>query len=241
MSKNNAGLTEVPRIERHYQYHQEWNFGKGAVREAFQRVFSPDADYVLFQTITNQEAIDVLRQYVASREGMSSPWKIRKVQSDDKPRYVPGASDRDNGLEFDNSLMDSYQRAIDKIAKKAIGSENYSHYLMVATKGVHNLDRDPNAIFWPRVYIVNAEKQEGLKRIIDDLSGDESFEILKGLESPQFYQMAEIETLHNLGMSPLVRLPSELRVGAQDLSKYVDFLAQMTETYKWTGPVIEVD
>ncbi|MFQ5572905.1 MAG: hypothetical protein ACE5EJ_01500 [Nitrosopumilaceae archaeon] len=241
MDGKSAGLTEIPRTERHPQYHQEWNFGKGAVREAFQRVFSPDAEYVLFQTIANQEAIDVLRQYVASRKGMDAPWEIRRKKSGDEPRYIPGASDRDNGLQFDNSLMDSYQRAIDKIAKETLGSKNYSHYSMVSTNGVHSLDRDPNAIFWPRVYIVNAEKQEGLKGIIDNLSGNESFEMLRGLESPQFYQMAEIETLHSLGISPLVRLPNELRVGAQDLSKYVDFLAQMTETYKWTGPVIEVD
>jgi hypothetical protein len=227
-----AGLTEVPRTERHYTYNEEWNFGKGAVREAFQRVFFPDADYVLFQIVANKEAVNVLRQYVASRKSMDSPWEIRRKKSGDEPRYVPGANDECNSLQFDNSLTDLYQRAIDKIAKETLGSENYSHYPMVLTNGVHSLERDPNAIFWPRVYIVNAKKQEELKGIIDNLSGDESFEILKKLESPQFYQMAEIETLHNLGISPLVRLPQELRVGAQDLSKYVDFLTQMTETYR---------
>lgn len=241
MDGKSAGLTEVPRIKRQYQHYQEWNFGNGAVREAFRRVFSPDVDYLLFQTIANQEAVDVLKQYVASRKGMDAPWEIRRRKSGDEPRYVPGASDRNNGLQFDNSLMDSYQRAIDKIAKETLGSKNYSHYPMVSTNGVHSLDRDPNAIFWPRVYIVNTEKQEGLKGIIDNLSGDESFEILRELESPQFYQMAEIETLHDLGISPLFRLPNELRVGAQDLSKYVDFLAQMTETREWAGPIIEVD
>jgi len=221
MDGKSAGLTEVPRTKRHSQYHQEWNFGKGAVREAFQRVFSPDANYMLFQTIANQEAVDVLRQYMASREDMDTPLK--------------------KGLQFDNNLMDAYQRAIDKIAEEIIGRENYSHYPMVSTDGVHNLDRDPNAIFWPRIYIVNADEEEKLKGIIDNLSGDESFEVLRTLESPQFNQMPEIEILHNLGISPLVRLPDELRVGAQDLSKYVDFFAQMTETYKWTGQVIKVD
>ena len=241
MSGKNAGLTEVLRTKRHYQYHQEWNFGKGAIREAFQRVFSPEADYVLFQTIANQEAVDVLRKYVASREGMDSPWEIRKIRARDKPRYVPGASDECNGLQFDNNLMDSYQRAIDKIAKETLGDEHYSHYPMVSTNGVHSLDRDPNAIFWPRVYIVNAKQHEGLTGIIDNLSSNKSFEVLRELESPQFYQMAEIETLHKLGIAPLVRLPQELRIGVQNLSKYVDFLTQMSETYKWTGPVIEVD
>ncbi len=232
MRRKSAGLTEVLRTERIRQCGQEWNFDKGDVREAFQRVFSSDADYVLFQTIANQEAVNTLSKYKASREDMNKPWKIKRIKLGDKPIYVPGASDRDNGLTFDNSLMDSYQRAIDKIAKETIGQENYSHYPMVSTNGVHSLERDPNAIFWPRIYIVNAKKQEGLKKIITDLSGDKSFEILRELESPQFYQMAEIETLHNLGISPLVILPNKLRVGARDLTKYVDFLAQMTETYK---------
>ena len=238
---NESCLTEVPRTKRHHQCNEKWRFGKGDVREAFQRVFSSESNYVLFQTVVNQEAVDVLKKYVASRKGMDPQWEIRKLKPQDKPRYVPGASNEDNGLQFDNSLMDSYQLAIDKIAKENLGKENYSHYPMVSTNGVHSQDRDSNAIFWPRVYIVNAEQHQGLTEIIDNLSDDKSLEILKELESPQFYQMAEIETLHNLGVAPLVRLSKELRVGTQDLLKHVDFLAQMSESYRWTGPVIEVD
>ncbi len=236
-----TSLTEVPRTRRQFGYHHRWNFGKGDVREAFQRIFSPKKDYVLFQTIANKEAVKALRKYVGFRESMDAPWEVRKIESDDDPRYVPGASNQGNGLQFDNSLMDSYQRAIDKIANGTLKQKDFSHYPMVSTNGVHNLDRDPNAIFWPRVYLVDAEKQEDLKGIIDDLSGDESLEVLRDLESPQFYQMAEIETLHNLGIAPLVRLEQELSIGAQELSMYVDFLAQMTETYKWTGLVIFED
>lgn len=238
MSGKNAVLTEVPRTKRHSP---EWNFDKGDVREAFQRVFSPDTDYVLFRTIANQKAVDVLKEYVASRKGGGSPWEIRKRKFEDKPRYVPGASNESNGLQFDNSLMDSYQGAVDKIASKTLGTKNYSHYSMVSTNGVHSLDRDPNAIFWPEIYIVNARRYDGLTKIIDNLSGDKSFEVLKSLESPCFYQMAEIEILHRLGVAPLVRLPQELRIGAQDLSKYVNFLAQMFETYEWAGPVVDAD
>ena len=62
MSRKNACLTELPRTERHFQYHRKWIFGDGDVREALQRVFSPEADYVLFQTIANQEAVDFLSQ-----------------------------------------------------------------------------------------------------------------------------------------------------------------------------------
>ena len=37
MSGKNAGLTEVSRIKRHYQYHQDWNFGQGYVLFAKQK------------------------------------------------------------------------------------------------------------------------------------------------------------------------------------------------------------
>jgi len=241
MISEDIGLTEVPRTERLYYGQEEWNFGEGDVRKAFQKVFTPGQDYVLFQTIANKEAVDVLRRYIASRKDMSSPWNIRKIQRGDTPEYCPGATDKGNGLQFDNSLMDSYQRAIDKIANENLGERNFSHYPMVSTNGVHNLDRDSKSIFWPIIYMVTAEKEESLKEIIDNLSGDKSFEMLKEQESPQFYQMAEIETLHKLGIAPLVRLPQELRVGAKDLSRYVDFFAQMEESYKWTGSVREAD
>lgn len=238
---SDAGLTKVPRIKRNRHYDQEWRFDEGDVRKALERVFSQDAEYILFQTAANKDAAEALKEYVAFREGMETPWNIRKIEEGDKPAYVPGARDECNGLQFDNSLMDRYLRGINKIASETLGEENFSDYSIVSTRGVHNLERDPNAVFWPRTFIVNTENEDDLKGIIDNLSGDKSFEVLRELESPQFYQMAEIETLHNLGIPPLNRLARELRVGAGDLATYIDFFAQMTESYKWTGPVIDVD
>ncbi len=208
------GLTEVERTERTRRQDSEWSFRKGDVREAFQKVFSPDANYALFQTIANQKAVEILNQ-----QRISNKYKKR--------------------LEFSNSLMDSYEQAIDEIANKNAGENNFSYYPMICTDGVHNLDRDPNAIFWPRIYIVNEKKQVELKRIINELAGDEAFEVLKKHESPQFYQMAEIEILHEQKIAPIVRLERELKIGAQELVKYIDFLAQMRETCKlsstWTS------
>ncbi|MBS3083394.1 hypothetical protein J4423_01170 [Candidatus Pacearchaeota archaeon] len=234
-------LTEVPKTQRYYQTHQKWDFNKGDVREAFERVFSPEKDYVLFQTIANKEAVEALEGYVGFRKDMGSPWVVRKIRKGDDPVYVPGASDVCNGLMFDNSLMDSYRCAIDKTAKRLIGRENFSHYPLVSTRGVHYNDRDQKAIFWPQVYIVNAKKHGLLKDIINGLSSADGLEVLRDLQSPQFYQMAEIETLHRLRVAPIVQLPKELKVGAKDLASYVDFLAQMTESYQWTGPVIDAD
>lgn len=236
-----TGLTQVPRTERSYQRHQEWGFSEGDVRGAFQRVYSPGREYVLFHTIANEEAAKALRGYIAFRKRMGSPWEVRELREGDNPAYVPGARNNGNGLQFDPSLMDSYLRAIDRIAGERLGEGVFSHYSMVATDRVHSLDRDPKAIFWPRTFMVGAEGEEGMKAVIDDLSGAESLEVLRDLESPQFYQMAEIETLHRLGIAPLVRLPKELRVGADELARNIDFLSQMREGYRWTGPVIDAD
>ena len=236
---NINGLTEVTRVNRGHHIHKDWCFDKGDVRKAMQKIYSPGKDYVLFKTTANQEAAKVLRKYIGFRDNMESPWIVRKIQVDDHPRYVPGAHDKGNGLRFDNSLMDSYQCAIDKMADELIGKDIYASYSMVSTSGVHNLERDPNAIFWPRIYIVDAGKEKQLKAIIDNLVSDESFEVLKEVESSTAYQMGEIETLNKLGIRPIVRLPQEIRVGADDLLAYIDFLAQMTETYKWRGPVFE--
>ena len=74
-----------------------------------------------------------------------------------------------------------------------------------------------------------------MKNIIDNLSDNKSFGILTELESPQNYRMGEIETLHKLKIPPIVRLPKELRLSAQDLGTYIDFLAQMTQTREWVG------
>ncbi len=235
------GLTEVQRTGRHSSHNEKWEFGEGDVREALKKVYSSKKSYVLFQTIANKVAAEALKQYVGFRKDMESPWEVRKIQNGDDPHYVPGANDNCNGLEFDNRLMDCYQGAIDKIANRLVGKSNFSYYPLVSTDGIHSLDRDPKAIFWPIVYIVSDEKQAKLKEIIDKLSEDESFEVIKKSEAPQFYQMGEIETLHKLKIPPLVRLEREFKASAKDLLMYIDFFAQMTESYQWTGPVVNED
>jgi hypothetical protein len=231
MINNSNGLTKLINSERSGRYGEEWNFSEGDVRKAFQKIFSPKETYLLFKTVANPKAVEVLEQYIGFRKDMGFPWNIRKIKNGDNPEYVPGATDNGNGLQFDNSLMDSYLGAIDELANKTIGNNNFAHYSMVSTIGVHNLQRDSNAIFWPRIYVVKNKKQNQLKKIIDELAGDESFKLLKKQESGSAYQMGEIETLHNLKIQPLLRLEPELVVKAQDLLRYVDFLAQMKQIY----------
>ena len=210
MNATGSLLTKPPVTKREWNNNERWSFREGNVRHAFARVFSEEKNYVLFQTKANEEAKEVLKEYIGFRKDIGHQWEVRKIQEGDKPEYFPGACDDSNGLRFSNGLMDVYERAIDKIANEEIGKEHFSHYPLVETIGVHNNDRDHNAIFWPRVYLVNEKKEKELKNIIDNLSDNKSFGILTELESPQNYRMGEIETLHKLKIPPIVRLPKEL-------------------------------
>ena len=234
MTEQNTGLTEVPRKKRPFLINQEWKFSEGDVRNAFRKVFSPDADYVLFQTIANQKARDILENYFKVRKNYESPWEVNKIKSKKQLNRMDDLSlCGPKKLQFDYGLMGRFQYIIKKFAENEIGSENYTHYPMVFTKKNHGL-RDPNEIFWPKIHIVNAKKEDKLKNIIDNLSSKETLKRLEELK----YNVAEIEPLYDHNLAPLVRLPNEIRIGSQELSKYVDFLAQMTEIYKWTGSVI---
>lgn len=241
MGRKDCGLTKVPRINRPRRSHESWSFSEGTVRKAFERIFEKNAEYVLFQTIANEKAATALEKYIAFRDDMESPWQVREIEEGDTPVYVPGARNTGNGLQFSNSLMDVYMQAIEMLSG-GIRKEDYANYPLVKTNGVHNHDRDPNAIYWPQIFIVNTEEEQRLKDIIDNLSEKGNDEgLFEELQAPQFYQMAEIETLHHLGIDPLKRLPGEIRAGAEELGQYVDFLTQMTESYKWTGPVTRLD
>ena len=238
MNNENSGLTKVTRMERRWDAKDKWSFDEGGVRKAFERVYSPEKNYVLFKTVANQEAVDALEQYKGSCGGSDSDnWGIEILQTEGEL----SREDEKRRLRFSNDLMDEYQHVINNVAGEVLGLENFAHYPMVATEGVHSSSRDPNAIFWPRVYVVDADRKGDLDNIVDGLATGEFFEMLKERESPQFYRMANIQVLNDLGIAPIVRLSEEWRIGAKDLSNCVDFLAQMIETNKWTGPVEYVD
>lgn len=241
MSNSNNGLTKVEVSKRGYSSNEKWSFTEGDVRQTFEKIFSPEAEYVLFQTIANKEAVDALKGYCKSRKDFSDPWKITKITKKNDVEYVSGANDDCKGLYYGNSLRDVYFRLIDKVGKEILGENNYGHYSMVTTDYVHASDRDKHAIFWPEIFIVNAQKEKGLKNIIDTLSSEESFNLLQEIEAPQNYKMGEITHLYNLGIKPLIRLERELRLNSENLGLYIDFLSQMNQTYKWTGSVCHDD
>jgi hypothetical protein len=221
-----SSLTKLVRAERQFNSSEERRFDEGDVREAFEKVYCPGRDYVLFQTVASEEAVEMLRECVMPEEYS-------------RPTHV--SVDDDNELEFGNGLMDAYRRAIDEIAGRRMDEDSFARYSLVATDGVHNSDRDLEAIFWPDVYIVEAEKYEELRGIIEGLWDNESFEVLKEQESPHFYEMGEIATLYELRIAPIVCLDDELRVGGEELLKYVDFLAQMRDVSRWRGSSIDDD
>ena len=240
MTLDEFGLTEIVRSPRHANSDQIWGFSVGDVRLAFKSVYAPGRNYVLFQTVVNPVAVSELGKYVASRVEMGSPWEIRRIQAGDKPVYVPGARDHNNGLKFGNSLMDCYFGAVHKLAEGNIGKESFASYPIVSTSGVHLLYRDPKAIFWPRNFMVVDHAYHTLKKVINDLSGDVAFELMKEQQSPQFYHMAEIQVLHDAKIAPLlINSDRILETSVWQLGMFVDLLCPMVESYRNTSCPID--
>ncbi|MFH1400394.1 MAG: hypothetical protein ABIH41_02645 [Nanoarchaeota archaeon] len=227
-------LTQVERSRRAYQHNTRYGFTEGPVREAFQHIYSPDESYVLFQTIANKQAAQALTKYHKKSGSTDPPWQTVRLRANEHP----DPDDDDAPLRFRNDLRDTLEKGIDRVAFARIGKRSFAHYPLVANRGVHTMDRDPLAIYWPTIYIVTEGREAKLKEIIDTICEDEGFETLKKIETPHFYRMPEIGTLHTLGIAPFVRPGKEMRATANDLAMSVDFLAQMTQTCEWTDPSI---
>jgi hypothetical protein len=74
-----------------------------------------------------------------------------------------------------------------------------------------------------------------------DLSKAASLAFLKKQESPQNYYMGEIQLLHDQKIPPLIIQEPQLTFGAAELGQYIDFFAQMSESYSWSGRSHDVD
>jgi len=229
-------LTQVPRSRRVSDCNEKWDFREGDVRQAFERVYSPKASYVLFQTAANPEAINTLKRSAGSKSGVDSPTIYKGISEDN---YVDKVLS-ENGLRrlsFNNKLMGIYQKVINELAFEEVGKSNFAQYPLIFTDGVDDENRDPHEILWPRVYIVSGEKSDSLKNIIKNLANGSTFNLLREKEAPDNYELPEISALHHLEIPPIVCLDKELKLDAKTLSEHIDFLAQMRETYRWTGRI----
>ncbi len=233
MVLNKFGLTDIVLTRRdRSDFGEQSSLSKGVVRAAFERVYAPEREYVLFQVVANPVAVTELGRYMASRKesetDFEEPWVIQKIGEGDHPVYVPGARDGNNGLKYDHSLFNRYLETVCSFADARGLRGLYSHYSLVETFGLHDLDRDSNSIFWPHTFMVAESAYKPIRSIIDTLTGDVALDYLYTEESPQFYSMAEIQVLHDTGIAPLLVLDREIRVTASELSMYVDFLCQMS-------------
>jgi hypothetical protein len=234
-----TGLTTVERVDRGNWGNHNWHFTEGDIRTAFRRIHQPDNSYVIFKSVANQEAVDLLMKYKGTRKNMKDPWQLELRAENDDLEVVPGASDRDNPLCFTTQLLERYHSAIDILASESIWEQNFSHYSMVARTGIP--DEDYNDIFWPEIYMVNEARADELQGIIMDLSKAASLAFLKKQESPQNYYMGEIQLLHDQKIPPLIIQEPQLTFGAAELGQYIDFFAQMSESYSWSGRSHDVD
>ncbi len=227
--EKNKGLIEPPTTESRTGVCKNYKILQGDVRKAIKDFVSPGKEYTLFKTIASDDAFDKLKEYIGFRDEEGSEWEIRKIEEGDDPTYVPGACDNGNGLAFNNNLMGMYEEVIDELAEDEIGDESYVRYPSVFR--THHLSKDPKAIFQPKNYIVESDKEEGLKGIIQSLSGDKAFEKAEEIQSPWCRHMGEVKILNKLGIDPIDIMDERLELEGEELSKYADFLTQPMEIH----------
>ena len=212
------------------QLHHHNSFSRSDLRRTMEPIFDIDASYTIFRTVANEKALKEFEKYVAVRDGVSDPWYVRLRKKDDKPEYYPDMFDNCKCLKFSPALMDTYGYALAKLAKEHIGEKNYASLPLVRTEGVHSTERHRESIFWYVRHIVKDVDDKPGFREISDLCTEEAYEIIRARESPQFYQMREIDVLYKAGIQPLVVDKKEVHITGAALKDYFDCFDQFTHS-----------
>jgi len=215
-------------MQQRYQGHGYWSVSKTVSREKIGEIFNPRAHYTFFRTIANPLAQETLLKYIGTRKD-NSPWEIALKKPGDDPVYVPGASDRGNGLWFSPGVHDTYLATLDELASVKLGKKSHRSFPLLPIKG-HNHDRPRESIFFPIIHVVKNCDRE-FTALVDQLNGDEAYEILKRREAPQNYKRGEIDTLRLLNIPPLLLQDRTWKVDGEQLHQALDFLTPFEVTY----------
>lgn len=185
-------------------------------------IYSPNANYTFLRTSANPEAVEILSNYFGERKSQSEPWQtsIRNPCQDSEPI---GGDHRK--LSFSPSLMDTYRKALEELAKAHLGPKSYASFPLIATERVHSLDRTPESVFWPVIHVIKGnQRAEEFKALVSTLNGVEAHNIVKAIEGPTAYRIAEVDVLRNLKISPLLFEERSWEVDAGTLRNAADFL-----------------
>lgn len=226
--KKEGGITKLPRTEKRYGVYGRYNFGEPPVRHAVKDL-SSDIDKVkLFKTVANPEAVEELKKYIGFQEEECGDWEVREFREDEERGDFLSMGTKGSPLSFNFRLFDLYERAIDKMADERVGKERYARYPTVFR--THSHSKDPKALYWPKRHMVDSEKEDELKEVIESFAGKEGFEAAKEEVSKQKYKMAEVKKLYETGINPFLIMDDELELERDELSKHVDFLTHPIET-----------
>lgn len=210
----------IPKNQGSYNS-SDFRVEKTPARKAIESIFYPNSFYTLLRTSANPAAIE---------EVPKNNTRLAKVRC-----FKPGEYD----FHFDASIMDTYLDALKLNMEKSIG-RNYASFPLVATRDVHNLDRPLESVQWPTVHVIGgsdktflAEHKNIFRDCVESMSGnDETYDIIKMQEYPQYYNMGVVDLLREKRIPPLVIHKREWDVSSEELRNAIDFLSSFTYVEK---------
>ena len=195
---------------------EDFSFSDGDVRSSIEKIWNEDSNYSLFFINVNQEAIQLLNQYIGLKGEKGDTLTVRKFKKKD---------DSDDLLYFSKNLREEYSTLLNKLCDTSFGNSNYASFPIVKekTKGeTAGLGRD-----WSQIYTIKEDSNSlGIKDLVAKLNDDSSYETLKS-QTKNKYTLARIDLLRNKKILPLKVSPYEWRnVNAETLQKAINFLCQ---------------
>ena len=194
-----------------YSPQHEWGFSVGRVREAVAGIFAPDFSYSFFRTTFNPEVINYLAELAQPKE-----FSLLKK----------------------HGLKDLYLEVLNRLTKRE--KITCSFFPLVQNRGVHDIDRHQDYVFWPTIHMVRQEHTESFKKILRGLNSDQVYSFIKAIEAPQNYNLRSVNAVRNKGLEPLI-LDSRSWEGVQagQLKNAIDFLCQFEYTHDFRDNSLE--
>lgn len=195
-----------------------------------------DSTLMFYKTVADRLADKELRKFVADRKRAGS-WEIRRRRASDRPEFVPGATDRCNGLSYGVSVHDDYVEEIEALAVEAFG-KRYMTFPSLEMEGVHSLDRPCQSVYWPQVHVV---ADGDMTPVIGQLGSQESLERMRERQEPNNYHRAQIDVLASAGIVPVVLTDERFDIRMGDVRAMVPWLGPRSLAKTYTGPVFDAD
>ena len=135
-------------------------------------------------------------------------------------------------LYFNSLVAGLYVNTLRELSRGFFGVD-YASYDLVETMNVHSLDVPLMSVYWPVIHVLkNRYSSTEFEGLVDSLNGEDAYDIIKRVESPQNYRMGEVKILRERRIKPLLLEDKKWVVKGSELKQAMDFLVPFILEYK---------